>query len=608
MSSASNTSSALTTLRYIFPRLSTDGISGRSSTRVHEQPQAMPVSPTNPLAPRPTTGQSMTQHISQWVSNSREYAARASSRASLSTLTRPKRSHARPVISGPTNFRHFDGFDSVEFMVTDASATTRRRSFRPLQLSMYGTDGCGRLSPLPNFAKEDNWSSKPSPLSMPAPARVRGGEPATSLYIANPSSYSIPRKPVGSGSRRSSVQSIQDAAAHERRFSGSTVGTAATPALPSWNEEPKASSESIVRGSGQLRRSRTSGANTPARVLSRLPSPSRSRANTAPSRRDSFRRANADVDEAIRELNTIVEERRASAYRSQNQTPILNNRVPPSPSHHVPHFAPSMRMHVRSETLSDIGSAFSVPLASKPLPSPPSSSSPALRRAPNFSLYPPARNFTGPLTSNPITPPPPKTASSTSTTSLHRLSNWLRRSSSRPTTPKTKDLTPFYKVECPPIPALPSRPTTSESRTTYHARQDSQDSNDSTNTAATTVTLVSSPTTTRTASPVLLSDTEEEEDFAPAVHARVDVLKGTGRTRRVPAPLVLHVIPDKDIEAALSSEKSTRSTRGMREMWPPVSPVAHILPGQELFAKDIAVHSGRRFPPSPRMSMVGVAF
>jgi hypothetical protein len=556
----------------------------------------MPVSPTNPLAPRPTTGQVMTQQISQWVTSSREYAARASSRASLSTLTRPKRSHSRPSISAPTNFRHCDGFDSVEFKINEAPSNTRRRSFRPLQLSMYGYDGSGRLSPLPDFEGGGDWTAKPSPLSMPAPARVRGDETATGPYFSNSSSHNIPRKPVGSGSRRSSVQSVQSAGAHERRFSGSTVGTTATPVLPSWNEEPKASMESVIRGPGLLKRTRTSGANTPALRLSRLPSPSRCRANTAPTRPSSLRRANTDVDEAIRELNTIVEERRASAYRSQVQAPALSNRIPPSPSHHVPHFAPTMRMHVRSETLSDIGSAFSTPL-NKPLPSPPSSSTPALRRAPNFSLYPPARNFTGPLTSNPITPPPPKTASSTSTTSLHRLSNWLRRSSSRSTTPK--ELTPFYKVEVPPVPDLPSRPSTSRS-TMGHARQDSADSNDSARTEATTITLVSSYTTTRSTTP----DSDESERV---MHPRVNVLKGTGRARRVPAPLVLNTINDKDIEVALSSERSTRSARGMREMWPPVSPVYDILPGQEMFAKDVGLNSGRRFPPSP-MGMVGIAF
>ena len=132
----------------------------------------------------------------------------------------------------------------------------------------------------------------------------------------------------------------------------------------------------------------------------------------------------------------------------------------------------------------------------------------------------------------------------------------------------------------------------------YHGRQDSADSNGSMDTEATTVTLVSSYTTTRSATP---------EDMETAEHQRVNVLKGTGRLRRIPAPLVLNTICDKDIEVALSSERSTRSARGMREMWPPMSPAYDILPGQEIFAKDIGLHSGRRFPPSP-IGMVGIAF
>lgn len=134
-----------------------------------------------------------------------------------------------------------------------------------------------------------------------------------------------------------------------------------------------------------------------------------------------------------------------------------------------------------------------------------------------------------------------------------------------------------------------------------HGRQDSADSNDSAGTAATTVTLVSSYTTTRSTTP------DSDESAERAMHPRVNVLKGNGRLRRVPAPLVLNTINDKDIEAALSSERSTRSARGMREMWPPVSPAYDILPGQEMFAKDVGLHSGRRFPPSP-VGMVGVAF
>lgn len=60
-----------------------------------------------------------------------------------------------------------------------------------------------------------------------------------------------------------------------------------------------------------------------------------------------------DLDREILELNTIVEERRAEATQSQSS----NNQ-------HVPAVAPRMPVRARSETLSDIGSAFSRPLLS----------------------------------------------------------------------------------------------------------------------------------------------------------------------------------------------------------------------------------------------------
>jgi len=79
-------------------------------------------------------------------------------------------------------------------------------------------------------------------------------------------------------------------------------------------------------------------------------------------KRPSIKRMRTDVEEAIHELNTIVEERRLASRAS---SAVSNN------DGHVPAIAPSMKMRVRSETLSDIGSAFSVPVASKPLPAMP---------------------------------------------------------------------------------------------------------------------------------------------------------------------------------------------------------------------------------------------
>jgi hypothetical protein len=60
----------------------------------------------------------------------------------------------------------------------------------------------------------------------------------------------------------------------------------------------------------------------------------------------------SDVEKEVLELNTIVEERRAEG-----------NRVLSRDSRHIPAVAPSMHVGVRSETLNDIGSVLSRPLA-----------------------------------------------------------------------------------------------------------------------------------------------------------------------------------------------------------------------------------------------------
>lgn len=59
----------------------------------------------------------------------------------------------------------------------------------------------------------------------------------------------------------------------------------------------------------------------------------------------------SDVEKEVLELNTIVEERRAENNRNR------------SPTGHVPAVAPLMQVRARSQTLTDIGSALSRPLA-----------------------------------------------------------------------------------------------------------------------------------------------------------------------------------------------------------------------------------------------------
>lgn len=555
---------------------------------IYDQPQSISPPRVEPMHyARPSTSHSMRRHVSQWVDTSRDFATRASSRASFSTLTRPRRSHstrARPSIGRPTNFQHFDNglnLDGIHSMFEDAPLPIRRnRSFRRLELSIYLPDGCGRLSPLPDFDDDETWGLTKVDLERPAQALVRVRDSRTNSMASDGSEYRIQRKPVASTlasvshSRHSSIQSqlsYGTSATHERRLSGTTMNTMQTPLLSTWTEEPKASSDSILE-KPTIRRSNTSGTLSPARVLSRLPSPSRCRANTAPSRPGSLRRTKTDVDDAIRELNTIVEERRASAYRSQAHSPALINRPPPSPSHHVPSIAPSMRMHVRSETLSDIGSAFSAPLSSNK--SSPTTFNTTRRRTTGLTLAPPSRDSTMALCSNPVTPPAPNSPNK----SMSRLTTWLRRSISASTTPtspsapkSSSSTEPFYRRD-PPTSA--SRPSTATSNTTYHARQDSTESN-----STATVTLFSaSSVTSRAASP----------DFST-----VPTKSPARKTKRVPAPLTL--VKELAIEAPL------RSGRSIRDLKPPVSPNVNLLRGMEIVAKDVGMTM-----PSP--GAVGVAF
>ncbi|KAF2004556.1 hypothetical protein P154DRAFT_616746 [Amniculicola lignicola CBS 123094] len=557
---------------------------GTSEMQVcYDQPRSVSQPRAEPIYARPSTSHSMGQHVSQWVASSRDFATRASSRASIHTLSKPRKSQSKLRIGMPMDVRHFDGLDGVhgiQSMLDDAPMPVRRRrSFRPLELSIYLPDG--RLSPLPDFAQELP--------EMPAHALVRNRDSRGSSISSAPSSssYQIQRKPVGSGSRRSSLQSQASRPVSE--------------IMPLVQEEPKSRPESVLSNPFSLQRSSTRGSiSSPRRIISRLPSPNRSRSNTDSSQRGSLRRAKTDVDEAIRELNTIVEERRADAYRSTNQSPALINRPPPSPSHHVPAIAPSLRMHVRSETLSDIGSAFSVPLATKPLPTIPSSNA-LSRQTTKLSIPQTTRDPAfRPLSSNPITPPTP--TAPTPTTPIARLGAWIKRSlPSSPTdptlrrAPSSKSLasatssTPFYQCT-PPLPQTSypvsnsPRPSTAGSRT-LHIRQESNDT--------ATVTLFSMSSAPSTPSLSSSSRCGTPDLAVPATPERFNLLKGEGKARRVPKPLVL--VHEKEIAV----EKPLASARSARSLVPPKSPNYGILKGMEMPARQSVL-------PSP--GAVGVAF
>ncbi|KAI9830909.1 MAG: hypothetical protein M1819_005291 [Sarea resinae] len=116
----------------------------------------------------------------------RRLASRASFRTSFSGRRSRSESRGRPIISAPSDFRK-----------VEISCERRRRSFRPLELSIYLPEN--RLSPLPRFGadvKEEDDRHETIELPYPDPALMRS-RPG-SLLSHRSSSFLIPRKPVPS--------------------------------------------------------------------------------------------------------------------------------------------------------------------------------------------------------------------------------------------------------------------------------------------------------------------------------------------------------------------------------------------------------------------------
>ncbi|KKK17360.1 hypothetical protein P175DRAFT_0534086 [Aspergillus ochraceoroseus IBT 24754] len=139
-----------------------------------------------------------TSSFPTWVmEESRTLAARASNRASMSL----KRKSTIPVrISAPTDFRRVTTLTTIPTMPTE---------FCPLELSFESP-----ANPLPDLPKFNDFKldDQTQPLTRPpktfsfmtdfsCQSHSRGHRPA--------SSFNLPRKPVGSGSRRSSLATVE---------------------------------------------------------------------------------------------------------------------------------------------------------------------------------------------------------------------------------------------------------------------------------------------------------------------------------------------------------------------------------------------------------------
>jgi hypothetical protein len=139
-------------------------------TILHHQPRLIP-----PPIPEPQHNRSSSH---EWMSRTKSFASRASSRGSFSVRRKLNAYNGprRPHIGAPTDFRHVQ------------NALPRRTDrFRPLELSIYMPDN--QLSPLlPHFGGVDDDAD--SLLSYPAPARIHSRSESAL------SNFSIPRKPL----------------------------------------------------------------------------------------------------------------------------------------------------------------------------------------------------------------------------------------------------------------------------------------------------------------------------------------------------------------------------------------------------------------------------
>ncbi|KAL2008593.1 hypothetical protein VTN00DRAFT_6787 [Thermoascus crustaceus] len=133
--------------------------------------------------------------LASWaVEGRRSIASRTSNRASL---TFKRKSTARPTISAPSDFRRVDG--ALDRPDLDPS-------FRPLELSIYKPGN--RLSNLPEF---ENFQLFEEKLPSPPPRALSPTFETSSSrrYQHQSAPYQLTRKPVGSGSRRSSLATME---------------------------------------------------------------------------------------------------------------------------------------------------------------------------------------------------------------------------------------------------------------------------------------------------------------------------------------------------------------------------------------------------------------
>ncbi|KAL2811035.1 hypothetical protein BJX63DRAFT_294253 [Aspergillus granulosus] len=322
----------------------------------HAQPHLVPPMKLTVYDDLPSPGPPRASSFPTWVmEEGRNFASRASSRASVSL----RRKSTAPVrIGAPTDFRRVT-------TLPDFSS-----GFRPLELSFENP--ANRLPELPLF-NDYGLEQQQAPLTRPPKALSFMTEFS---YQTRPrthrptSSFNLPRKPVGSGSRRSSLATLellmerQVPVTHpliphfSTRTSAASVATglATFTSLPTWPEpavdkpslskaDPlRESDDAITPCSSRTPRTTTPPDKTLPPIPSNNPSP--------PGRFSSEPPATPDTQLFEPSLNpSSFRSSRVTQWLLQTSSPSkLPSTSPPNPR--KPSFSDKISMRIRSRTLS----------------------------------------------------------------------------------------------------------------------------------------------------------------------------------------------------------------------------------------------------------------
>ncbi|KAL4739286.1 hypothetical protein BDV11DRAFT_119561 [Aspergillus similis] len=185
----------------------------------HSQPHLVPPMKLVVYDDLPSPGPpSPSSSFPSWIMDEgRNLVSRASTRASMSFR---RRSTAPLRISAPTDFRVVAG-TSATLPTRALSTAPAQRPYRPLELSFQNP--ANRLPELPRFSDFnfdfglDNDQPQAAAVTRPPKAfsfmtdvSFQSRQPTVICHTRRPSSsFSVPRKPVGSGSRRSSLATLE---------------------------------------------------------------------------------------------------------------------------------------------------------------------------------------------------------------------------------------------------------------------------------------------------------------------------------------------------------------------------------------------------------------